>query len=79
MAVTTMERVHELLSERDMSLLKLSRIGDVSYSTLRATEKRNGELSVDTIERICRALGITMAQFFAVWEGDRSCETGKRS
>ena len=68
MSVTTMERVHELLSERDMSLLKLSKIGDVSYSKLRATEKRSGQLSVDTIERICRALGITMAQFFAAWE-----------
>ena len=35
-----------------MSLLKLSKIGDVSYSTLRATEKRNGQLSVDTIYTI---------------------------
>lgn len=75
--MTTMERVHELLTERDMSMLKLSRIGDVSYSTLRATEKRNGQLSVDTIERICCALGITMAHFFEPWESEVPYKYGK--
>ena len=69
--MTSMDRVHELLYERNMSLMKLSRIGDISYSTFRTTEKRNGELSVDTIERVCHALGITMAQFFESWEGER--------
>ena len=68
--MTTMDRVHDLLYERDMSLLKLSKVGDISYSTFRTTEKRNGQLSVDTIERVCRALGITMAQFFESWEND---------
>ena len=76
--MTTMERVHELLTERDMSLLKLCRMGDVSYSTLRATEKRSGQLSVDTIERICRALGITMAHFFEAWERERPYGCGRQ-
>ena len=71
--MTSMDRVHELLMQRDMSLLKLSKLSDVNYSTFRTTEKRNGQLSVDTIERVCRALGITMAQFFESWEGDRPC------
>ena len=62
-----MERVHELLAERDMSLLKLSKISDINYSTFRTTERRQGQLSVDTIERVCRALGITMAHFFEAW------------
>lgn len=66
--MTSMDRVHELLAERDMSLLKLSKLSDINYSTFRTTEKRNGQLSVDTIERVCRALGITMAQFFEAWE-----------
>ncbi|MBR2717597.1 MAG: helix-turn-helix transcriptional regulator, partial [Oscillospiraceae bacterium] len=61
-------------AERDMSLLKLSALSDISYSTFKMTERRGGQLSVDTIERICRALGISMAQFFAVWEGERRCD-----
>ena len=70
--MTSMERVHELLMQRNMSLLKLSKLSSVNYSTFRTTERRNGQLSVDTIERVCRALGITMAQFFESWEGDAS-------
>ncbi len=65
-----MQRVYELLTERDMSLLKLSSLSDISYSTFKMTERRNGQLSVDTIERVCRALGISMAQFFESWEGE---------
>ncbi len=75
MPVTSMERVHELLLERDMSLLKLSKLGDISYSTFRTTERRNGQLSVDTIERVCHALGITMAHFFECWE---EAQNGRR-
>ncbi len=63
-----MQRVHELLAERHMSLMKLAALSDTSYSTFKMTERRGGQLSVDTIERVCRALGISMAQFFAVWE-----------
>ena len=66
--MTSMERVHELLQQRDMSLLRLAKLGDISYSTFRTTEKRHGQLSVDTIERVCRTLGITMSQFFESWE-----------
>ncbi len=66
--MTSMQRVYELLSERDMSLLRLSAISNISYSTFKMTERRSGQLSVDTIERVCHALGITMAQFFSEWE-----------
>ena len=66
--MTSMERVHQLLAERDMSLLRLSALSDISYSTFKMTERRNGQLSVDTIERVCRTLGISMAQFFSAWE-----------
>ena len=70
--MTSMQRVHELLAERNMSLLRLSALSDISYSTFKMTERRGGQLSVDTIERVCHALGISMAQFFAVWEGEKS-------
>mgnify|MGYP000767150411 FL=1 len=43
----------------------LSQICDVSHSTLKNSERRGGQLSVDTIERICDGVGITMSEFFA--------------
>ena len=65
----TMDRVNELASERDLTLYKLAMLCDVSYSTLKNTQARGGQLTVDTIERICQGLGISMADFFT----ERGC------
>ena len=61
----TIGRVYQLLGERNMSLLQLSKESDVAYSTFATCRRRNGELKVETIERICSALGITLSDFFA--------------
>ena len=51
--MNTIAIVRELADERSLTLFKLSQICDVSHSTLKNTERRGGQLSVDTIERIC--------------------------
>ena len=61
----TMGRVNELMAERDLSLYKLAQMSGVSYPTLKTTAQRNGQLTVDTIERICIGLEISMSDFFA--------------
>ena len=61
----TVERVYALIEERDISLYQLARMSGVSYSTVKTTEKRGGQLTVDTIERICAALQISMSDFFS--------------
>ena len=63
--MNTVERVYELLEEREISLYQLARMSGVSYSTVKTTEKRGGQLTVDTIERICAALQISMSDFFS--------------
>ena len=62
----TLQRVYDLIGERNMTLYQLAIISDISPSTLRNTRRRNGELKVETIERICSALGMTLSEFFAV-------------
>ena len=62
----TLERVNVLLSERDMTLNQLAKLSNVSPSTLRNTKRRAGQLKIDTIERICDALGISLSEFFAI-------------
>ena len=62
----TLQRVYDLIGERNMTLYQLAVISDISPSTLRNTRRRNGELKVETIERICSALGMTLSEFFAV-------------
>ena len=54
----TIKRVQDLMQERDMNLC------GISYSTIQTTARRGGQLSVETIERICQGLGITLKDFF---------------
>ena len=63
--MNTIAIVRELADDRRLTFFKLSQICDVSHSTLKNSERRGGQLSVDTIERICDGLGITMSEFFA--------------
>ena len=63
--MNTITRVYELLDDRALSLTKLAGMSGVAYSTIKMAESRNTQLSVDTIERICNALGITLSEFFA--------------
>ncbi len=63
--MNTITRVYELLDDRALSLTKLAEMSGVAYSTIKMAESRNTQLSVDTIERICNALGITLSEFFA--------------
>ncbi len=69
----TIARVRELAAERALSLHGLARVCDVPYSTLKNTEQRGGQLTVDTIERICLGLKIPLALFFT----ERGAEEGK--
>ena len=56
--MNTINRVQELADERGLTLCQLSKICDLSESTIRAAKKRGNQLSLDTIERICEALDI---------------------
>ena len=46
--MNTVERVYDLIEERGISLYQLARMSGVSYSTVKTTEKRGGQLTVDT-------------------------------
>ena len=62
--LNTHARLDELLHERNMTLYQLCQSGNIPYTTLRVSRCRGSQLSVDTIEQICRVLGISMAEFF---------------
>ena len=64
----TMAVVKILAAERDMTLFQLAQLCRVNYSTLKNAEDRHGQLTVDTIERICDGLHMPMSAFFAVSE-----------
>ena len=62
--MNTMSRVNDLINARGLSLYGLAKICGLPYSTLKNTAQRNGQLNIDTIERICIGLKISMSDFF---------------
>ena len=60
----TIKRVPGLMHPRDVILCVLTKKCGISYSTIQSTARRGGQLSVETIERICQGLGITLKDFF---------------
>ena len=61
----TIARVNELADERGISLHQLALMCGVPYSTIKNTEHRKGQLTVNTIEQICNGLHMPMSAFFA--------------
>ena len=64
----TLERLRKLLDERGWTEYRLARASGLSDSTIKNIFKRNTQPTIDTLEAICRELGITLSQFFA--DGD---------
>jgi len=67
----TLKRVNELAKERGITLSKLATMCGMHSATLYSAIQRGSQLSVDTIERICKGLDISLAEFFAE-PGERS-------
>ena len=62
--IETMARVKELAAERGLTLYQLSLLCKVSYHTLKSTEERNGQLKLETIDKICTGLRMPLRDFF---------------
>lgn len=73
----TITRLNEILADNNMTLYELSKASGIRYSTFGATIKRNGQLSVETIEKVCQTIGIHLYEFFMTDEDwdvfDRYC------
>lgn len=60
----TIARVKEIAKERDLTMFQLAELCDIPYNTLKKTETRNGQLTVNTIEKVCIGLRMPMSAFF---------------
>lgn len=60
----TIARAKEIAQKRDLSMFQLAELCDIPYNTLKRTEERNGQLTVNTIEKLCIGLRIPMSAFF---------------
>lgn len=61
----TIRRVEALARYQNVSLCHLCEIGGLNYSTISSAKSRNGQLSLDSIERLCEAANISLSIFFS--------------
>ena len=64
----TNEKLKKLLNERNWSEYRLAKNSGLSESTIANIFTRNTIPSIPTLEAVCQAFGITLAQFFAEGE-----------
>ena len=64
----TNEKLKKLLDERNWTEYRLSKNSGLSESTIANIFTRNTIPSIPTLEAVCKAFGITLAQFFAEGE-----------
>ena len=63
-------RIRQLMAERGWTIYRLAQESGLSQTTISNIFKRNNQPSLPTVNAICDACGITLAQFFT--ENDRS-------
>ena len=61
----THSRLRQLMAERNWTAYRLAKESGLSESTLANIFKRNTVPSIATLEAVCSAFGISLAQFFA--------------
>lgn len=59
------KRIRELMEERGWSDYRLAKEANLSHSTVTNMFNRNNAPTLPTLEAVCCAFGITLAQFFA--------------
>lgn len=64
----TNSRLRQLMAERGWTAYRLAKASGLSESTLANIFKRNTVPSIATLEAVCSAFGISLAQFFAEGE-----------
>lgn len=59
-----LSKIKELQGERDWTDYKLSQESGIPLTTLSTIFSRKNTPKLDTLQRICNAFGLTLAQFF---------------
>lgn len=70
--VNAQKRIRQLMDERGWSEYRLAKESNLSQSTISNIFRRDNAPTLPTLEAVCEAFGITLAQFFS--EGSNPIE-----
>ena len=65
-----LERIKQLQADRGWSTYKLAKEAKIPQSTLANLTKRSNSPTVSTLQAVCQAFGISLAQFFSSLDGN---------
>ena len=65
-----LEKIKQLQAERGWSTYRLAQEAQISQSTLSNLSKRNNSPTVSTLQAVCHAFGLSLAQFFSSLDKD---------
>ncbi len=68
------KRIKQLMDERGWTDYRLAKEANLSHSTVTNMFNRNNAPALPTLEAVCKAFGITLAQFFSEGDGDSLTE-----
>lgn len=63
------KRIKQLMDERGWTDYRLAKESGLSHSTVANMFNRNNAPTLPTLEAVCKAFGITLAQFFSEGNG----------
>lgn len=66
------KHIRQLMAEREWTDYRLAKEANLSHSTVTNMFNRNNVPTLPTLEAICKAFGITLAQFFS--DGNTTAE-----
>lgn len=73
------KRIKQLMEERGWTDYRLAKEANLSHSTIANIFNRNNAPTLPTLEAVCVAFGITLAQFFSVGEASGSLTEEQRA
>lgn len=62
--VDVIKKLNTLRAERNLSVYRLAELSGINQSTLANTFSRGTIPSIQNLEALCEAMGVTLAQFF---------------
>lgn len=63
-----LDKIEELLEQRQMTRYKLSKISGIKHSTLTTMLNKRSVVSITNLNKICRAFGMKMSEFVSLLE-----------
>lgn len=76
---TVLQRIKYLLGKRGWSLYKLADVCNLPHTSLYTMMQRHTMPKLDTLDIICKGLGITLSDFFVDLSGSDKTEHGNIS